>query len=115
MTVGDKLQEIMDWKGLSQHDIAVMSGISRTMVSQYIRGVSEPTLEALRKLATALDISVWMLINNEPMAVKDIDLTDSERQLIGQYRMLSGKARGCIDITLKAFSEIEQGKNVQKP
>lgn len=112
MNVGEKLQEIMDWKGLSQQDVAALSGISRTMVSQYVRGISEPTLEALRKIAAALDITVWMLLNNEPMAVKNIDLTESERQLISRYRMLSGKARGCIEVTIKTFSEVERGDSL---
>ena len=109
MTVGEKLQEIMDWKGLAQQDIAALSGISRTMISQYVRGVSEPTLEALRKLASALEVTPWMLLNGEPMAVKDIDLVDSERQLIGEYRMLSDKSRGLLHFTLKTLAELERG------
>lgn len=109
MTVGDKLQELMDWQGHSQQDIAALSGISRTMVSQYIRGVSEPTLEALRKLAEALNVTPWMLINGDPLAVKDFDLIDSERQLIGMYRTLSVKAQAYIDSSVRALVDIERG------
>lgn len=107
MTVGKKLQEVMDWKGLKQPEVARLSGISRAMVSEYVRDVREPTLEALRKLAQALDVSLWTLINGEPMAIKDYELTDAERRMVGNYRTLSGKSQKLVDTTLQMLEQIE--------
>ena len=42
-TIGEKLQEIMDWRGLHQSDVARLTGVSPTMISEYIRGKSDPT------------------------------------------------------------------------
>lgn len=112
-TVAEKLQEVMDWKGLKQPDVSRLTGISKTMVGDYLRGYREPTLEALRKLAAALDVTPWMLINGEPMSVKDFELSKDERQIVGTYRTLSGRSRRLISTTVQTLGEVEHGKHME--
>lgn len=108
MTVGEKLQEIMDWRGLRQSKVASLSGVSATMISEYIRGDSEPTVSTLLKLADGLDITAWALINGEPLAVKDLELNESERRMIAQYRTLTSRGRKLIENTITGVCELER-------
>jgi transcriptional regulator with XRE-family HTH domain len=48
-------------KGLSQYDLAIMTGISRTMISHYEREGIIPQAEKLEILGTALEIPVYRL------------------------------------------------------
>ena len=48
-------------KGLSQYDLAMTSGISRTMISHYEREGIIPTADRLQVLAASLDIPVYKL------------------------------------------------------
>lgn len=103
-TIGEKLQEIMDWRGLHQSDVARLTGVSPTMISEYIRGKSDPTVSAINKLADGLGISAWTLLNGDPLAVDSMDLTKSERILVGSYRMLDAEERETVDHLLRTLN-----------
>lgn len=45
-------------KGLSQTDLADASGVSREMISKYERGEAVPSLDAAKKIANALEITL---------------------------------------------------------
>ena len=48
-------------KGLSQYDLAQLSGISRTMISHYEREGMFPPADRLQALADSLDVPVYKL------------------------------------------------------
>jgi len=48
--------------GLSQEKLALDAGIDRTYISQIERGISNPSLAVLVRLANRLDVSVPMLL-----------------------------------------------------
>jgi len=48
-------------KGLSQYDLAQISGISRTMISHYEREGMLPPADRLQALADSLDVPVYKL------------------------------------------------------
>ena len=48
-------------KGLSQYDLAQLSGISRTMISHYEREGMFPPADRLQALANSLDVPVYKL------------------------------------------------------
>ena len=59
-----KLIAIRKAKGLSQRDLAKVSGISRRMIVYYEGPSSIPDIEVLRKLSKALDVSVGALVDS---------------------------------------------------
>ena len=59
---GRVLREQRDSQSLSQEALAVSADVDRTFVSQMERGIRQPTLTTLFKLAGALDISPATLI-----------------------------------------------------
>jgi len=66
-------------QGHSQNDLAMLSGISRTMISHYEREGIIPPADRLQTLAKSLDIAVYLLFKertNEMPSVADITNID---------------------------------------
>ena len=59
---GRVLRDQRDTQDLSQEALALSADVDRTFVSQMERGIRQPTLTTLFKLANALDISPATLI-----------------------------------------------------
>ena len=104
MTIGQKLDEVMSWKGVQQKPLANATGISQSMISEYVRDVREPSLEALRKLAAALDVSPWVLMNGDPLPVTIYDITEDESLMLAQYRSLDAEERETVDHVLRTLN-----------
>ena len=104
MTFGEKLQEILDWYVKSQKEVAELSGISQSSISDYVNMKSTPTIDAAQKIADALGVSLWTLLNGDPLAVTPIDLTQRERTLLSEYRCLDQEEREAIDSLLRVLN-----------
>ncbi|MCW3839546.1 cupin domain-containing protein [Micromonospora yasonensis] len=59
--IGDRLHELRTARGLSLRTLAAEAGVSATLLSQIERGVTEPSLATLRRLATVFGESVASL------------------------------------------------------
>lgn len=59
---GRKLRELREAKGWSQEEFADQAGLHRTYVSAVERGVRNPTLSVMARLAKALDITLSELV-----------------------------------------------------
>lgn len=57
-----KLKKFRTEKGLTQEALAQSCEISRQRVTNYEIGIREPNLETLKKLASALDVTVDELL-----------------------------------------------------
>lgn len=60
--VGRNLKRFREASGLSQEALAFECGLHRTYVSGVERGVRNPTVEVLAKLAEPLGIQPWQLL-----------------------------------------------------
>lgn len=89
MDVGQKIQEILDWHGMAQKELAQRTDINESTMSRYINGSNDIPSKALVKIASALKVSVYTLINGEPLNAQSIELTKYESSLIGMLRTLS--------------------------
>ena len=59
----DNLVDILSDRGMSQRQLAADSGISTSMISEYINGVRMPGLAAAINMAYALDMDVGELVD----------------------------------------------------
>ena len=105
MTVGEKIQELLDWGGKNQKELAELSGVSQSAISDYIRNIRIPSIEAAQKIADALDVSLWVLLNGEALPVTTLDMTEKERRLIGEYRRLTGSEREAVDHVIQVYNQ----------
>lgn len=103
MTFGEKLQELLDWRGKSQSKVAELAEVSQSAISDYVNGRSTPSIDAARRIAKALDVSLWTLHNGEALAVVSMDLTERERRLVSGYRRLNDEQRAAVDQLLQAM------------
>lgn len=60
--LASKIRTVRTSRGLAQEDLAQISGIRGGVVSAIERGVRDPTLATLEKIARGLDVSVCDLL-----------------------------------------------------
>jgi two-component system response regulator len=80
--------------GISQEELASRAGLHRTYVSDLERGVRNPSLESVGKLAQALELSVPMLFDRTTNGNKSKQLVEI---VLVEYNPRD------VDLTLKAF------------
>jgi transcriptional regulator with XRE-family HTH domain len=59
---GGMLKRLRDERGLSQHDLAVRSGMTAKHVGEIERGVAEPSITAIAALANGLRVKMSALM-----------------------------------------------------
>lgn len=64
--MGDRLRSRRHELGLTLREVAEIAGLSLPYVSNLERGKGNPTLDALRKLARALDLDLGDLVDETP-------------------------------------------------
>ena len=72
MDLGKRIKSIRKDRKLTQKELADKAGIATITLQQYERGVREPKLEQMKKLASALGVSFVELFAQEPSCVSGI-------------------------------------------
>ncbi len=65
--LSEQIKRIRKQRGLSQKELGQRIGVSQQVMTNYERGLREPNLETLLKIAGALDVSVEDLIKDKPI------------------------------------------------
>lgn len=103
-------------KGITQQKVADELKISRSALSNYEAGLVEPTLSVIKKLADFFQVSTDYLLGREDdfgnitIQSESPQLTDSERELLENFRSLSPYLQGIAAETLRNWA----GKTAQK-
>lgn len=63
ITFAENLVDILKEKGMSQRQLAVDSGVSQAMISDYVNGIRMPGIAAVINIAYALDMDVGELVD----------------------------------------------------
>ena len=63
--LGETIKSLRIEKGLTQPQLAKMVGVSNGMISIWENNVNEPKASYIKALATALDVSVSVLLGEE--------------------------------------------------
>lgn len=64
MNSGKIIAALRDKRGWSQADLADKSGVSRVMIGKYERDEAAPSIDAAKKIADALDVSLDHLVGD---------------------------------------------------
>lgn len=70
MTVGERIRQIRKEKALTQKKLAEISGVSENAIKQYENNKRTPRLEQLNKIADALGVCVYTLVEDDDLALK---------------------------------------------
>jgi transcriptional regulator with XRE-family HTH domain len=65
--VGDRLQRLRTWRGLTQEQLEEASGIAKRTLTRYERGHRGPGLDQLVLLARALGVPLVWLLGDEDL------------------------------------------------
>lgn len=68
---GRRLRELRIERGMTQEDLARVTGFSTAFISQMERGINAPSFESLESLARALDVSVKDLFEFENTGIRE--------------------------------------------
>ncbi|GAB1351393.1 hypothetical protein MASR1M12_01230 [Erysipelotrichia bacterium] len=73
MTIGKRLKKAIKERGLTQQELARLTGFRQSDFSDWVNDARTPRPEALAKIASALEMSVEELIADEPFGLSPID------------------------------------------
>lgn len=86
----NRLKQLRESHGLSQRQLSRLCGFADVMINRYESGETEPSAQALGKIASALGVSVDYLLGmtdqplGAPAAPRELDA--AERELIETFR-----------------------------
>ena len=60
--VGSNIRKFRNERGLSQEELAFECGLHRTYISGVERGIRNPTVVVLERIALALEVPAWRLL-----------------------------------------------------
>ena len=79
MNIAERIRIARKSKKFTQSQLAEKIGVQTAAVSKYEKGLVSPTFEQLQKIATALDITITVLIGQEmTIALTHITLIEAE-------------------------------------
>ena len=76
-----RLREIRNLKGISQRQLGKLIGVAGTVISKYERGVCDPSIENLVKMAEIFNVSVDTLVGHNSK-ILDMSTLDENRQYV---------------------------------
>lgn len=65
MTIGERIRQARDVKGLTQKQLGAISGTSEITIRQYELGKRQPRIEQLKAIAAALNVSTGFLLDGK--------------------------------------------------
>lgn len=106
--VGKRVKDARTELGMTLKDVAALSGMSPTHISEIERGKTSPTVGALRRIAAALHKDTAYFVEEKPLPkVSVVKKEDRESLIIGQgegfitaKRLTTGIPAGRISVIL---------------
>ena len=84
-TFSQRLLKIRKVRGLSQYDLADMTGISQRMIVHYEKHAKNPPSRSIIKLAKALNVTIDELVGHSPTKIKE---EFSNKKVINKMKIL---------------------------
>ena len=119
----NRLLSLREEKGISQEQVAQLLNVTRQAYSRYERGERELGYSALQKLSQFFDVSVDYLLGFSELFYPDrlntvastiapisSDYTETERQLIKEFRKLPADSRKLVLRMVGIDSASQEGK-----
>jgi transcriptional regulator with XRE-family HTH domain len=104
MTFGERLKQLRNGQGISQSELASITGLHYTQIGRYEKGKSLPAQEVLRKLADLFSVSIDFLVEGSSEDSAKVHIHD--RSLLKQFteiETLDEKDKEVVKTLLDAF------------
>lgn len=101
---GENLKKFRSDKNLSQGELSKLVGMHSTHISRYERNLASPTVEALKKIAHHLEVSVDVLVFGKESERASNQITDQDLlRLFSKAQSLEQNDMECIKSLLEAY------------
>jgi transcriptional regulator with XRE-family HTH domain len=102
--LGTKMRQVRKSQGLTLAELADMTGLTSSLLSQVERGLADPSLSSLRKIAHALDVPLAYFFiedqkSEEIMHESDRSILVSKKRGVS-YEFLSSNKSDLLEFTL---------------
>lgn len=115
--LGPRIRTERTARGLSLTQLAAATGLTKSLLSQVERGVAEPSLGSLRKVALALAVPLSSLFSEPPRlgaVIRRSERKEIRWPMLGTtYEVLSSGDRKSLQMLLVQFAP--GGMNCEKP
>ncbi len=102
MSFGKRLKEVRTSKKISQEELSSRIGIHANHLSRYERDLTQPSIEVVKKIAKALEISIDALVFGE--ANNEGNLSDNELiSLFKNIENFSNEDKTIVKTLIDAF------------
>ena len=103
MAIKDRIKEARINKKYTQEQLATLIGVAKSTVTGYEKGNSEPSIETMGKIMSALDVDANFLWQDETDF--PIQVSYMEMDHIKKYRALDEYGKGHVDTVLQWESD----------
>ena len=89
MTIGERIRECRRNANITQKELGNRLGVSQQQIAQYEKGVRIPRIETLKKLASALNVTLIAFLDDELLDTDlgDIDLGTDDTTILLEKRL----------------------------
>lgn len=115
---GQRLKELRRKKGLTQAELAKVSGMSRRMIVHYESYVKMPPTDKIKKIAEAIGVSSDDLIGIQKISSKNKKRTELSYKLMKKFKIieeLPTREQNTIFSLINALAEKNKLKKDKKP
>ena len=95
------LKSVMDERNMNQTQLAGLTGISKSGISQYLAGKVVPKANVIQKLAEALETSVDFLMGDNPVMDTDSNGDPLKKVTVEAAARALGKSEQFIRVSLQ--------------
>jgi excisionase family DNA binding protein len=78
---GQRLRALREARGLSQLDLAAVSGLTHEAISRWELGHKAPNADTVRALAQALHVAPEQFVGDAPIGLSELSVREAARQL----------------------------------
>ena len=115
MSYGDRIKQFRKARGISAEQLAEMTGIAPATIYRYENGTTrEPKTSMLRKIADALRVDVWEIIEFDPVIADDLDEDEPDHDSEDDWTLREEDRRDPGRKTLFMLSKYGSAKDVKQ-
>ena len=89
-TIGKRIREVRNVQGISLEELSFKAGLNAAHLGQIERGLRNPTIETLERIATALDVSFYDLVcSSEALPRGQSETSEIRRKIDAQLSSMT--------------------------
>lgn len=117
VNIGKKIQEYRKAKNLTIRELAEMTGVTSSLLSQLERNLANPSINTLKTVAKALDAPLFSFFMNQGLSDSLIVRADNRKKLSFpknkdfSYELLTPDTSGAIEFLLMTLSSHSQSSD----